>query len=167
MSICQVENFFDTVRKYKTKDAVVKRATKEVQYLNAKCGSIGSLKRYFSIYRNYLKENINKDNMVSGVSLLDLLLQTLRLSNEQQTNFMQAQRQEISTSQGNLRKIYNVDKYIAVAVDLLDAVSVYDRILGLAALTGRRVGEIEVGSRGSRKAQARSVRPPDGAETVV
>ena len=142
MSICQVENFFDAVRKCKTKDAVLKRAVQEVQYLNAKCGSIGSLKRYFSIYRNYLKENINKDSMVSGVSLLELLLQTLRLNNEQQAKFMQAQRQEISTSQGNLRKIYNVDKYIAVAVGLLDAVSVYDRILGLAALTGRRVGEI-------------------------
>jgi hypothetical protein len=142
MSICQVENFFDAVRKYKTKDAVLKRTVQEVEYLNAKCGSIGSLKRYFSIYRNYLKEKVSKDSLVSGVSLLELLLQTLRLSNEQQTSFMQAQRQEISISQGALRKIYNVNEYISVAIGLLDAVSVYDRILGLAALTGRRVGEI-------------------------
>jgi hypothetical protein len=62
MSICQVENFFDAVRKYKTKDAVLKRAVQEVQYLNAKCGSIGSLKRYFSIYRNYLKVSISVEN---------------------------------------------------------------------------------------------------------
>lgn len=142
MSICQVENFFDAVRKYKTKDAVLKRTVQEVEYLNAKCGSIGSLKRYFSIYRNYLKEKVSKDSLVSGVSLLELLLQTLKLSNEQQTSFMQAQRQEISISQGALRKIYNVNEYISVAIGLLDAVSVYDRILGLAALTGRRVGEI-------------------------
>jgi len=142
MSICQVENFYHSLQKYNTKEAVLKRTAREVEYLNSKCGSIGSLKRYFSIYRNYLKENIKQDRLVSGVPLLNLLLQSLRLSNEQQATFMQAQRQEISTSQGNLRKIYNVDKYIAVAVGLLGAVSVYDRILGLTALTGRRVAEI-------------------------
>ena len=142
MGICQVENFYDAIQKYNSKDGVLKRATQEVEYLNEKCGSIGSLKRYFSTYRNYLKENINEKRLVSGVSLLGLLLQTLRLSNEQQATFMQAQRREISSSQGNLRKIYNVDEYIAVAVGLLSAISVYDRILGLAALTGRRVGEI-------------------------
>ena len=142
MSICQVENFYDALRKYSTKEAVLKRAMQEVQYLNSKCGSIGSLKRYFSIYRNYLKENVKQDRLVSGVPLLSLLLNTLKLSNEQQSMFMQDQRKEISVSQGNLRKIYNVDEYIAVATQLLDAVSVYDRILGIAALTGRRVAEI-------------------------
>lgn len=142
MSICQVENFFDAIQKYSTKEAVLKRAVQEVQYLNAKCGSIGSLKRYFSLYRNYLKKNIKQDRLVSGTPLLGLLLDTLKLSNEQQILFTQAQRAEISSSQGNLRKIYNVDRYIAVAIGLLDAVSVYDRILGITALTGRRVAEI-------------------------
>ena len=116
MSICQVENFFDAVRKYKTKDAVLKRAAKEVEYLNAKCGSIGSLKRYFSIYRNYLKENINKDSIVSGVSLLELLLQTLRLTNEQQAKFMGAQRKEISSSQSLVFEHNNlpIQKYVII-----------------------------------------------------
>lgn len=142
MGICQVENFCDAVRKYSTKEAVLKRAIQEVDYLNNKCGSIGSLKRYFSVYRNYLKEKIGKDHLVSGIPLIDLLLQTLRLSTQQQTIFMQVQRQEISNSQGALRKIYDVEKYISIAIGLLSAVSVYDRILGVAALTGRRVGEV-------------------------
>jgi hypothetical protein len=142
MSICQVENFYDTIKKSKTKDAVIQRAKQEVDYLQGKCGSVGSLKRYFSKYRNFLKEKIDEKKLVSGVPLLGLLLKTLRLNEQQQTSFTREQRQEISRGQGNLRKIYDFDKYLSVAVGLLSAVSVYDRILGLAALTGRRVAEI-------------------------
>lgn len=142
MTICQVENFYDSIRKYKTKEAVLKRAKQEADYLNAQCGSVGSLKRYFSKYRKFLKGKLGKEHLVSGVPLLDLLLQTLRLNEMQQISFTQAQCQEISLGQGNLRKVYDTDKYIAVAVSLLDAVSVYDRILGVAALTGRRTAEI-------------------------
>ena len=142
MTICQAQNFYDNIKKCKTKDAVLKRACQEVDYLNTNCGSIGSLKRYFSKYRNLLKEKVDEGKKVSGVPLLGLLLQTLRLNEEQQAIFTQEQRKEISASQGNLRKIYDTDKYIAVAIGLLDAVSVYDRILGLAALTGRRTAEI-------------------------
>lgn len=142
MGICQVENFYDSIRKYKTKEAVVQRAKQEVDYLRCCCGSIGSLKRYFSKYRNFLKEKVDEKKLVSGVPLLGLLLQTLRLNDEQQASFTKGQRQEISRGQGNLRKIYDVDRYLIVAIGLLNAVSVYDRILGLAALTGRRVAEI-------------------------
>lgn len=142
MSICQVENFYDSIRRCKTKEAVLKRTQQEVKHLNKVCGSIGSLKRYFSKYRNFLKSQVNKEHLVSGVSLLGLLLSTLRLSEHQQASFTQNQRQEISKAQGNLRKIYDTDKYLSVATGLLGAVSVYDQILGLAALTGRRVAEI-------------------------
>ena len=142
MGICQVENFYDSIRKHKTKDVIVQRAKQEVNYLQSKCGSVGSLKRYFSKYRNFLKEKVDDKKLVSGVPLLGLLLQTLRLDDEQQASFTKGQRQEISRGQGNLRKIYDTDKYLTVAVGLLGAVSVYDRILGVAALTGRRVAEI-------------------------
>lgn len=142
MSICQVENFYEAVKKCRTKEAVLRRAKREVEYLNAECGSIGSLKRYYSKYRNFLKSNLTSSYIVSGAPLLELLLQTLRLSEVQQAIFTGEQRREISQSQGTLRKIYDTDKYISVAISLLDAVSVYDRILGLAALTGRRVAEI-------------------------
>jgi hypothetical protein len=142
MGICQVSQFYEAIKKYKTKDAVLRRARQEVEYLHTQCGSIGSLKSYFSKYRSFLKTKLNEEYLVSGVSLLSILLQTLRLSETQQASFTQAQRQEISSAQGALRKIYDTDKYIKVAVSLLEAVSVYNRILGLAALTGRRVAEI-------------------------
>jgi hypothetical protein len=142
MGICKVENFYDAIQKYKTKDAVLKRARQEVDYLQQQCGSTGSLKRYFSKYRNFLKDKVDKGRLVSGVPLLDLLLETLRLNETQQASFTKEQRQEISLAQGTLRKVYAPDKYLSIAVGLLDAVSVYDRILGLAALTGRRVAEL-------------------------
>ena len=142
MGICKVDNFYESIKKYKTKDAVIQRAKQEVNYLQRQCGSVGSLKRYFSKYRNFLKEKVDEKKLVSGVPLLGILLQTLRLNDEQQASFTKDQRQEISRGQGNLRKIYDVDKYLSVAVGLLDAISVYDRILGVAALTGRRVAEI-------------------------
>jgi hypothetical protein len=98
MSICQVENFYEAVKKCRTKDAVLRRAKQEVEYLNVECGSIGSLKRYFSKYRGFLKDNLNSGYVVSGVPLLELLLQTLRLNEIQQASFTQAQRQEISSA---------------------------------------------------------------------
>ena len=142
MSICQVESFYDAIKKCRTKDAVITRARQEVDYLNAECGSVGSLKRYYSKYRNFLKSHLNSNYIVSGVSLLELLLGVLRLDDVQQVSFTKQQRKEISQAQGRLRKIYDTDKYLSVAVGLLSAVSVYDRILGVAALTGRRVAEI-------------------------
>jgi hypothetical protein len=150
MSICQVESFYDAIQRYKTKDAVLKRTKQEVDYLQQQCGSVGSLKRYYSKYRNFLKTHLNSNYIVSGVPLLDLLLDTLRLSETQQASFTQSQRREISTAQGALRKVYDTDKYLTTAVGLLDAVSVYDRILGVAALTGRRVAEIACSAKFTR-----------------
>lgn len=142
MAINQVEGFFNDLRKYNTKESVLRRANQEVNYLNNQCGSIGSLKKYYTIYRNYLKINIKQERLVSGISLISLLLGVLRLNNEQQRAFMGNQKKEVSKSQGNLRKIYDVNGYIKVSTGLLSAVSVYERILGIAALTGRRVGEV-------------------------
>jgi hypothetical protein len=74
--------------------------------------------------------------------MLALLLSILKLNEKQQREFKGAHRAEISYGQSNLRKIYNVENYLNTAISLLSAVSVYDRILGLAALTGRRPAEI-------------------------
>ena len=142
MSICQVESFYDSIRKYQTVAEVTKRANIEAQYLNEVCGTTASLKRYLTMYRNYLKDKIGVGKLVEKQSLLKILLSILTLSNEQQTEFKKAHHVEISQGQRNLRKIYDVEKYIEVSIGLLGAVSVYDRIIGLCALTGRRPAEI-------------------------
>jgi hypothetical protein len=142
MSICQVENFYDSIRKYHTVKEVTRRANIEAKYLNEACGTTASLKRYLTMYRNYLKDKISTNTLVEKQPLLDLLLSILTLNNKQQKEFKKAHQVEISQGQRNLRKIYDVEKYIEVSIGLLGAVSVYDRIIGLCALTGRRPAEI-------------------------
>ena len=142
MAIARAEQFYDSIKYYSNIKDVVKRTKQEVEYLNDKCGSIASLKRYFSIYRNYLRTNIEEDQKVSNNSLLRLLLEELKLSDKQQREYKEAQRKEINNAQENLRKIYDVEQYLNISVGLLSSVSVYNRILGVSALTGRRVGEV-------------------------
>jgi len=142
MSICQVEGFYDSIRKYHTVKEITKRANIEIQYLNEVCGTTASLKRYLTMYKNYLKDKISTSKLVEKQPLLNLLLSILTLNNEQQTEFKKAHHVEISQGQRNLRKIYDAEKYIDISIGLLDAVSVYDRIIGLCALTGRRPAEI-------------------------
>ena len=142
MSICKVENFYDAIQKYKTLKDFNKRIDIEIEYLNKSCGSVASLKRYFTMYRNYLKSKIQPSQKIGSKSLLDLLLSRFALNIEQQQTFKNNHVLEISHAQKNLRKIYYVQKFIDTGVNLLSAVSMYDRILGLCALTGRRPAEI-------------------------
>ena len=142
MSICKVENFYDAIQRYKTLKDLNKRIDIEVNYLNKSCGSVASLKRYFTMYRNYLKSKIQPSQKIGSKSLLDLLLSRFALNIEQQQTFKNNHVLEISHAQKNLRKIYYVQKFIDTGVNLLSAVSMYDRILGLCALTGRRPAEI-------------------------
>jgi integrase len=142
MTICKVENFYDSIRRYHTIIKVTERSKIELRYLNKSCGTTASLKRYLTMYRNYLKDKISDSKLVENQSLLKLLLSILTLDYDQQKEFKKSHNVEISEGQRNLRKIYNVEKYINVSIGLLDAVSIYDRIIGLCALTGRRPAEI-------------------------
>jgi hypothetical protein len=142
MSINQVKSFHDSIKKYHTVKEITKRAKLEAKYLNEVCGTTASLKRYLTMYRNYLKDKIRTDILIEKQPLLNLLLSILTLNDKQQSEFKKAHNVEISQGQRNLRKIYDVDKYIKISIGLLDAISVYDRIIGLCALTGRRPAEI-------------------------
>lgn len=142
MSICKVETFYDSIKKYKSVVDITKRAKLEAEYLNKACGSTASLKRYFTMYRNYLKSKIGTHKIIEKEPLLKLLLSIFTLNEKQQAEFKKAHHTEISYGQRNLRKIYDVEKYLSTAVGLLTSISVYDKILGIAALTGRRPAEI-------------------------
>lgn len=142
MTICKVENFYDTIQKYNTLKDLNKRINIELEYLNKSCRTVASLKRYFTMYRNYLKSKIDPMYKIGSKSLLDLLLSKLTLNLEQQKEFKKSHNIEVSNAQKNLRKIYDVQNFIDTGVGLLTAISIYDRILGLCALTGRRPAEI-------------------------
>lgn len=81
MSICQVESFYDSIKKYHTVKEVTKKTKIEAKYLNEICGTTASLKRYLTMYRNYLKEKIGDNKLVENQSLLKLLLSILTLDN--------------------------------------------------------------------------------------
>lgn len=73
MSICKVEGFYDSIKKYEKVADVIKRASLEVEYLNQVCGTTASLKRYFSMYRNYLKAKISAKHLLQDKPMLALL----------------------------------------------------------------------------------------------
>ena len=142
MSICKVERFYDSIKKYRTVKEVTRRTDLEIEYLNNSCGTTASLKAYYTKYRNYLKNKISPNQNISTQSLLGFLLSKFKLNKTQQIEFRYNQAIEVSNAQKNLRKLYNIEQYINTAQRLMNAVSVYDRILSLCALTGRRSAEI-------------------------
>ena len=142
MSINEVENFCDSLRKYHTVKEITDRTERELKYLNGACGSTSSLRRYLTTYRKYLKEKINSKKLVEKTPLLVLLLSILILNKKQQGEMRTEHIDEVIEGQWGMRKIYDAEKYIEVSIGLLSAVSVYDRIIGLCALTGRRAAEI-------------------------
>ena len=75
MSICQVESFYDSIRKYQTVAEVTKRANIEAKYLNEVCGTTASLKRYLTMYRNYLKDKIQfLQETIRSITILTMRL---------------------------------------------------------------------------------------------
>jgi integrase len=141
MSICRVEDFYKELKQYDTLKEIRACTIKELQYLNNACGTISSLKKYLSIYRSYLKDHIG-DRKVSKRSLVDVLLEILKLSQEQADKYSEEYTQSVSLKNYNQRKIYDIDSYLDTAKKLLYANSYYDRIIALCVLTGRRSAEI-------------------------
>lgn len=142
MTISRVDHFCNNILKLKDVFELNLYCTKEIEYLNDACGSVGSLKRYYTIYRNYFKQNISEYTYIDNKPLLDYLLSIFKLNAEQRKIFETFKNVERAQSQSNLRKIYDVDNYIKTSIELLESNSIYERIIALCALTGRRSAEI-------------------------
>ncbi len=142
MAIAKPNEFLNVVSSCKSISAVIAKSKAERAYLNREYTTIASLKSAFTSYRNYLKANISVDKKLSRKPLLETILNELRLTPEQQTCFNQSKHLDIKENKSNLRELYNTEVYLKVASQLLDSNSYLDNILGLCALTGRRVAEI-------------------------
>jgi hypothetical protein len=142
MAIAKPQEFLAVITACKSISDVVAKCKAENTYLNREYATIASLKNGFTAYRNYLKANISINKKLSRKSLLETILNELRLTPEQQASFNQVKHIDIKANKSNLREIYNIDAYLKVAGGLLDSKSYLDNILGLCALTGRRVAEI-------------------------
>jgi len=126
----------------KSKTNIVERLEREKVYLNSNYNTVNSLKNGFTIYRNYLKENLSSTLKIGDESLLKICLDLLKLTFEQQAAFNVSKNKNIRHDRSNLRLIYDVKAYIEKNTFLLDSPYFIDNVLGLAALTGRRVAEI-------------------------
>lgn len=107
----------------------------EHEGLRQRFTSLATLKNNYTAYRNLCRELIPEPLLPMCLAIFNLTLQEIRL-------FRKTYQKTIANEHRNLRPLHNVNGLINKAVQLLTAVSVYDRILGLAALTGRRVAEL-------------------------
>jgi hypothetical protein len=97
--------------------------------------SLTTLRRYYTYYRNVCREVVDQNTLSVCLEILNLTYDEIILLNNQYAK-------KVASEHRDLRPLKNYEEMVVVASDLLDAESIYDRILGLAFLTGRRAAEI-------------------------
>lgn len=132
MAISRIETFINTILKSKN---VVADCAFEVEYLRSNY-ELTSARRALTNYRNAVKNTDLNQNRK------DEILRCLVLSEAENAFLKNAKDLQINKDQSKLKPIYNVDKYINIATNLLNESSYILRVLGLCALTGRRAAEI-------------------------
>jgi hypothetical protein len=115
--------------------ALKKLCVAENKALRKHFDSLTTLRRYYTYYRNICREVLDKKTLPLCLEILNLTYEEIILLNNQYAK-------KVASEHRDLRPLKNYEKMIVVASDLLDAESIYDRILGLAFLTGRRAAEI-------------------------
>jgi hypothetical protein len=142
MALSNPVNLYQDIIRLKSKNLIVQRLKRERKYLENSYTTVNSLKNGFTIYRNYLRSNLPPTLKLRDKSLLEMSLDVLRLTPEQQKTFLISKNADVKKDKSNLRLIYDVDNYIHKNIQLLDSPYFINNVLGLAALTGRRVAEI-------------------------
>lgn len=142
MALSDPKSLYNDIISYKSISWIRKRLETEREYLEKNYNTINSLKNSFTTYRNYLKNNIDANLEKKGVNLLNIALSILRLTTEQQQEFISDKNANIKKDKSNLRLIYNVGNYLDTSILLLSSPHLYDNLIGLAAVTGRRIAEI-------------------------
>ena len=132
-------NLAEAMNKKDPVKAVTKLCKDENRKFRKQFESMTTLRRYYTHYRNVCREVITKkkDRHVLGVCL-----EILNLTREEIDDLNLQYSQKVATEHRSLRPLKNYDQMILKAQELLGGLSIYDRILGLACLTGRRAAEI-------------------------
>jgi hypothetical protein len=133
MGIQRIEYFLNQVKTAPI-DGVVNVCNNEVEYLRSQY-ELSSLRRSLSIYRRAVKEAADQNKV-------PIILDCLKINKTEAGVLNQQKDKQISNDLLNLRPINDIDVHIMTAERLLDGTSQHDKIIGLAALTGRRMAEI-------------------------
>lgn len=134
MGISRIENFISKVHPANTSQ-VIGFCSTELQYLR-KNYETSSMRRALTNYRNAVKKSQLSEEQKNVV------LKKMTLSFDEKELLAKANAQQVSNDLRNLRPIYEIDKYIDVAMSLLSENSYLLQATGLCALTGRRASEI-------------------------
>jgi len=116
-------------------EAILKLCVKENKEFRKQFDSLTTVRRYYTFYRNVCREVLDEKTLAMCLEILNLTPQEMLEINEQYSKKVKSEHQ-------NLRPLKNYELMIEKAVGLLGGLSIYDRILGLACLTGRRSAEI-------------------------
>lgn len=133
MGYLRVKEFIDLASKTKNIKTI---CYIEKKYLDDNYSTIGSRKTSYSAYRKEIKESFLNEN------LKNICLNTFKLNHEETSQYKQEYNSKVIIEHDNLKRIFNYKDYISKAISLLEATNYPDIVLGFAALTGRRVGEI-------------------------
>ena len=104
----------------------------ELDYLYNHYSTLGSVKKELSGYRNALRELDPKHPA----------LKLMRLTADESSEVKRRHAAVVAARQRHVHAIRNVDLYLSYCESLLANSSYIDRLLGLAALTGRRTSEL-------------------------
>ena len=115
--------------------AVKKLCVAESKGLRKQFDSLTTLRRYYTYYRNICRDVLDKKTLGVGLEILNL-------TKEETVYLNKTYEKKVATEHRSLRPLKNHDQMLFKASDLLGGMSIYDRILGLACLTGRRAAEI-------------------------
>lgn len=133
MGIQRIEYFLDQVKNAPV-GAIVEVCDTEVEYLRSQY-ELSSLRRALTSYRRAVKDTIPENEV-------DTILDHLVLTKKESGDLNLKKEKQISKDLLNQRPIHDIDVHIMTAIKLLDGASLHDQIIGLAALTGRRMAEI-------------------------
>lgn len=115
--------------------AIEKLCKDENKALRRQFESLTTIRRYYTFYRNICREVVPQDALHIGLRIFNL-------SPDETKSLNGLYAQKVAREHRNLRPLKDYEKMLVKASELLEAPSIYDRILGLAFLTGRRSAEI-------------------------
>ena len=137
-----LEEFVAKLKQQPTPLKIRRLCQKQRELIVQKHYNLFSLKNAFTKYRNCLKTDIGVEQYVKQQSVLNLALEILRLSPNEQKQFNEHKNLQIKRDLSQLRPIHDVEGYLAKAVKFVNSNDIFEIAIGLCALTGRRVGEI-------------------------
>lgn len=108
----------------------------EKEYIDKYYSTIGSRKKTYSLYRKAVND------AKFSMDLKKIVLNVLKLSNEEMLEYKKEYREKVKSEHDNLRYINDVQGYIETSISLFQSKNFIDKVLGFAAITGRRVAEI-------------------------